>query len=152
MERRPVGERGTAPTEGSSPGAARPPVAVTSAAAARRHVRAVVGERWRSPSGPPSEAAMIDLLLVVSELVTNAVRHGGGLAGFDVAVSEAGVRLDVRDYSPAVPTAAHGPGMPPRSHEGSGYGWPLINRLSSQVDVRRPAEGGKTISVLVPLT
>ncbi|MDG5805711.1 ATP-binding protein [Streptomyces ossamyceticus] len=152
MERPPVGEHGTASTEGPSAEAARPPVTVTSAAAARRYVRSVVGDGWRSPSGPPTEAAMIDLLLVVSELVTNAVRHGGGLAGFDVGVTEDGVRLDVRDHSPAVPAAAHGPGMLPRSHEGSGYGWPLINRLSSQVDVRGRDEGGKTISVLVPLT
>jgi anti-sigma regulatory factor (Ser/Thr protein kinase) len=94
---------------------------------------------------------MIDLLLVVSELVTNAVRHGGGIAGFDVALTPEGVRLDVRDYSAAVPAVAHGPAMLPRSHEGNGYGWPLINRLSSQVDIRRRAAGGKTISVLVPL-
>jgi hypothetical protein len=84
MERRPVGEHRTASTEGPFAEAARPPVTITSAAAARRYVRSVVGEGWRSPSGPPTEAAMIDLLLVVSELVTNAVRHGGGLAGFDV--------------------------------------------------------------------
>ncbi|MEU5199409.1 hypothetical protein AB0G86_36095, partial [Streptomyces scabiei] len=43
-------------------------------------------------------------------------------------------------------------GAPPRAHEGNGYGWPLINRLSREVRVVHHAAGGKTITVLVPLT
>lgn len=152
MERHLTGNHATAPVEGPSARAARPPVAITSAAAARRHVRAFVGERWRSKTGPPTEEAMIDLILVVSELVTNAVRHGGGIAGFDVTLTAEGVRLSVRDHSAALPVGIHGPGVLPRAHEGSGYGWPLINRLCSEVDVERRTAGGKTISVLVPLT
>ncbi|MFF7392051.1 ATP-binding protein [Streptomyces scabiei] len=154
MERRPLVHHDPAPAEAAGPDARppRPPIAITSAAAARRHVRAFVGERWRSPAGPPTEQSMIDLILVVSELVTNAVRHGGGIAGFDVALTPEGVRLSVRDHSAAVPVGLHGPGALPRAHEGNGYGWPLINRLSSRVDVERRAAGGKTISVLVPLT
>ncbi|WP_326573526.1 ATP-binding protein [Streptomyces sp. NBC_00481] len=151
-ERHPLVDHDTASVEGSSARAARPPVAITTAAAARRHVREFVGERWRSSGGPPTEQSMIDLILVVSELVTNAVRHGGGIAEFDVALTPEGVRLSVRDHSAAVPVGLHGPGVLPRAHEGNGYGWPLINRLSSEVDVERRASGGKTISVLVPLT
>ncbi|UUU36423.1 ATP-binding protein [Streptomyces sp. CA-210063] len=152
MERHPTGNQATAPVEGASARAARPPLAITSAAAARRHVRAFVGERWRSPAGPPTEEAMIDLILVVSELVTNAVRHGGGVAGFDVTLTSEGVRLSVRDHSAALPVGIHGPRVLPRADEGSGYGWPLINRLCSEVAVERRVAGGKTISVLVPLT
>lgn len=151
MERHLLMNHDTAPVEAPSGRAARPPVAITTAAAARRHVRAFVGERWRSPAGPPTEQSMIDLILVVSELVTNALRHGGGIAGFHVALTPEGVRLSVRDHSPAVPVGLHGPGVLPRAHEGNGYGWPLINRLSSEVDVERRTAGGKTISVLVPL-
>ncbi|MGW0841661.1 ATP-binding protein [Streptomyces sp. NPDC002787] len=152
MERHPIGNHGTAPVEASSARAGRPPVAITSAAAARGYVRAFVGERWRSAAGPPTEESMIDLILVVSELVTNAVRHGGGIAGFDVTLTPEGVRLSVRDYSTALPVGIHGPGVLPGAHEGRGYGWPLINRLSSEVDVERRPAGGKTISVLVPLS
>ncbi|WP_371583482.1 ATP-binding protein [Streptomyces sp. NBC_01314] len=141
----------TAPAEGPSARPLRPPAAITTAAAARQYVREFVGERWRSAVGPPAEQSMIDLILVVSELVTNAVRHGGGVAAFDVALTPEGVRLNVRDHSAAVPVCLHGLGVPPRAHEGNGYGWPLINRLSSEVDVERRAAGGKTISVLVPL-
>jgi anti-sigma regulatory factor (Ser/Thr protein kinase) len=94
----------------------------------------------------------MDLLLVVSELVANAIRHGGGLAGFDVALVADGVRLSVHDHSDAVPPAAYGPGTLPRAHEGSGYGWPLIIRLSREIHIERRREGGKTVSVMVPLT
>jgi anti-sigma regulatory factor (Ser/Thr protein kinase) len=94
----------------------------------------------------------MDLLLVVSELVTNAIRHGGGLAGFEVALLPEGVKLSVHDYSDAVPSAAFGPGTLPRSHEGSGYGWPLIIRLSREILIEHRREGGKTVGVLVPLT
>ncbi|MDW8804426.1 ATP-binding protein [Streptomyces scabiei] len=131
---------------------ARPLLAITTAAAARRRVRTLVAERWRSPAGPAAEGAVIDLLLVVSELVTNAIRHGGGLAAFDVGLTPAGVRLSVRDHSAAVPVDLHGHGALPRAHEGNGYGWPLINRLSREVRVVHHAAGGKTITVLVPLT
>ncbi|MFF6982088.1 ATP-binding protein [Streptomyces sp. NPDC008343] len=142
MERRPAGDVGTAPAR---------PVPITSAAAARSYVRSVVAEGWRAPSDPASERAVTDLLLVVSELVTNAIRHGGGLAGFEVAMLPDAVSLSVHDYSDAVPSAAYGPGTLPLVHEGSGYGWPLIIRLTREIHIERRREGGKTVSVLVPL-
>jgi anti-sigma regulatory factor (Ser/Thr protein kinase) len=142
-ESRPAGGSGTTRTR-SAP--------ITSAATARSYVRSVVGEHWCAPSGPASETAVMDLLLVVSELVANAIRHGGGLAGFEVALVPEGVRLIVHDYSDAVPSAAYGPGTLPQAHEGSGYGWPLIIRLSRDIRIERRREGGKTVSVMVPLT
>jgi anti-sigma regulatory factor (Ser/Thr protein kinase) len=151
-ERHGFADRDTAAAEDPSARPARPPVGITTAAGARRHVRAFVGERWRSAAGPPSEEALIDLMLVVSELVTNAIRHGGGIAAFDVGLTPEGVRLSVRDYNAAVPVGLHGHGALPRAHEGNGYGWPLINRLSREVQVEPRAAGGKTITVLVPLT
>ena len=143
MERRPAGDsRTTRPRS----------VPITSAATARSYVRSVVEKHGRAPSGPASERAVIDLLLVVSEVVTNAIRHGGGLAGFEVALQPEGVRLSVHDYSDAVPSAAYGPGTLPHTHEGSGYGWPLIIRLSREIHIERRRAGGKTVTVLVPLT
>jgi anti-sigma regulatory factor (Ser/Thr protein kinase) len=127
-------------------------VPITSAAAARSYVRSVVAARGHDSSCTTAERAVMDLLLVVSELVTNAIRHGGGLAGFEVAPVPEGMRLSVHDYSEAVPSAAYGPGTLPQAHEGSGYGWPLIIRLSREIRIERRREGGKTVSVLVPLT
>ncbi|MGI5380447.1 ATP-binding protein [Streptomyces sp. CA-251387] len=142
-ERGPAGDSATARTRS---------VPITSASTARSYVRSVVSEQWTAPSGPASERAVTDLLLVVSELVTNAIRHGRGLAGFEVAVLPEGVRLSVHDYSDTVPSAAYGPGTLPHAHEGSGYGWPLIIRLSREIHIERRREGGKTVSVLVPLS
>ncbi|MGW0971313.1 ATP-binding protein [Streptomyces sp. NPDC002516] len=122
---------------------------VTSAAAAREHVRELLREHGRTGGTHPD--AVIDLLLVVSELVTNAIRHGEGLAGFDAALTDEGVRLAVRDHSDVVPAQAYGTGEIPHTGRTSGYGWPLIIRLSDAVTVEPCPGGGKTIRVFVPL-
>ncbi|MFJ6130247.1 ATP-binding protein [Streptomyces griseoviridis] len=122
---------------------------VASAATARAHARAVVREQWNSPSRTARDEDVIDLLLVVSELVTNAIRHGEGLAGFEVSVADDGIRLLVHDRSDAVPRSAAGAAPP--GHRVNGYGWPLVQRLAREVAVERRPGGGKTIAVLVPL-
>ncbi|MFD8738757.1 ATP-binding protein [Streptomyces sp. NPDC059618] len=124
--------------------------AITSAAAAREHVRGLLREHGRTGGANPD--AVIDLLLVVSELVTNAIRHGEGIAGFEAALTERGVRLAVTDNSDTVPAQAYGSGEIPHTSRTGGYGWPLIIRLSESVTVEPRPEGGKTIHVTVPLT
>ncbi|MFC8197661.1 ATP-binding protein [Streptomyces sp. NPDC060006] len=124
---------------------------ITTAAMARAHARAVVVERWNRAGRTATEAALIDLSLVVSELVTNAIRHGGGLAGFDVTPTPEGVRLAVHDNSDVVPAVAFGPGALPPNHQVNGYGWPLVIRLAREIAIDRRPGGGKTVSVLVPL-
>ncbi|MFI0961192.1 ATP-binding protein [Streptomyces sp. NPDC021080] len=124
--------------------------AVTSAATAREHVRALLCEHGRS--GGPDPDAVIDLLLVVSELVTNAIRHGDGLAGFDATPADGGVRLAVRDHSDVLPARVHDTDEAPGTHRTNGYGWPLIIRLAGSVTVEPCPGGGKTIRVFVPLT
>ncbi|KUL69115.1 MULTISPECIES: ATP-binding protein [unclassified Streptomyces] len=140
-EHRPAGDGGTLRFR---------PAEIGSAASARGFVKSVVEEHART--SPVDERAVMDLMLVVSELVTNAIRHGDGLAGFEVAVEPGGLRLHVHDYSDTVPSAAFGPGTLPQTHEGSGYGWPLIIRLAREIRIDRRREGGKTVSVLAPLT
>ncbi|MFE9680550.1 ATP-binding protein [Streptomyces sp. NPDC002701] len=133
------------------PGGALSAAPITTAAMARAYARSVVLEQWNRPGRTATEAALIDLLLVVSELAANAVRHGGGLAGFEVTPTGGGVRLAVHDNSEVVPAAAFGPGGFPAQHHGNGYGWPVIIRLAREIAVERRPGGGKTISVLVPL-
>ncbi|MGC9500169.1 ATP-binding protein [Streptomyces sp. WG7] len=123
------------------------PGAVTGAATARAYAEAVARTRWGSGRGVREED-VIDLLLVVSELVTNAIRHGDGLAGFEVRPTAEGVWIAVHDNSAVVPRAAY---AFPTRHHGNGYGWPLVARLAREIDVDRHSGGGKTISVLVPL-
>ncbi|MEZ3181724.1 ATP-binding protein [Streptomyces pimonensis] len=124
---------------------------VRSAAGARAHAETTVRARWDAEGRAPHHQDMIDLSLVVSELVTNAIRHGAGLAGFDVRTTGEGVWVDVHDHSDVVPEAAGGTGALPDVHRGSGYGWPLVIRLARDIDVRRRPGGGKTVSVFVPL-
>ncbi|MFI1000188.1 ATP-binding protein [Streptomyces galbus] len=127
-----------------------PPTGAT-AATARARARAAVEEAWGAAGERPREEDLIDLSLVVSEMVTNAIRHGGGLTGFEVTVERDGVRLAVSDRSDAVPDGAYGVSGFPTTHGGNGYGWPLINRLAEEVTVRQRPRGGKTISARVPL-
>ncbi|MEU8794155.1 ATP-binding protein [Streptomyces sp. NPDC048643] len=125
--------------------------AVTSAATARRHVQTVLREHRGAPAGGVNQEAVIDLLLVVSELVTNAIRHGDGLAGFEAALTDGGVRLEVRDRSDVVPIHAYGTGEVPQHRQPNGYGWPLIIRLSRDITIEPCPGGGKSIRVFVPL-
>ncbi|WP_425247167.1 ATP-binding protein [Streptomyces sp. NEAU-NA10] len=122
---------------------------VTTAASARAYARAMVDARWNPSLQPAREEDVIDLLLVVSEMVTNAIRHGGGLAGFEAVPLHDGIRLTVHDHSDVVPSAAYGSGAPPGGHHG--YGWPLIIRLARDISIDTRASGGKTISAFVPV-
>ncbi|MFJ4468169.1 ATP-binding protein [Streptomyces sp. NPDC089424] len=134
-----------------APGGAHPSAPVRSAAEARAHALSVVLDEWNSVSRTAHERDLIDLQLVVSELVSNAIRHGGGLAGFEAVPTAEGVRLAVHDHSAVVPAAAFGSGDLPSGHHGNGYGWPLIIRLAREIAVEPRPGGGKTVSVLVPL-
>ncbi|MEV7085161.1 ATP-binding protein [Streptomyces sp. NPDC093085] len=99
----------------------------------------------RHAPGVP-EQTTVDVLLVVSELVTNAVRHAGGVTGFRVSAGAGVVEIAVRDASPALPAP-----VPERRREEwlpGGYGWPLVHRLS-EVTVTLLGDGGKLIQALV---
>jgi anti-sigma regulatory factor (Ser/Thr protein kinase) len=68
-----------------------------------------------------------DLLLVASELVTNAVRHGEGEVEVRVEVSPGSVRLEVLDEGHAV--VPEPPGVMPVEGP-SGWGLHLVRALS----------------------
>ncbi|MFI2415617.1 ATP-binding protein [Streptomyces sp. NPDC018947] len=131
-------------TEGTTAahGTAGAPPPPASAAAARALVRQVLAD----PPVPLSRTAANDMLLVTSELVTNAFRHGGGLTAFRVTPEAHGLRIAVTDRSPT-PPVARAPGDGPRGRPG-GFGWPLVQRLSRSVTIT-PAPAGKTIEAVV---
>ncbi|MFI8951656.1 ATP-binding protein [Streptomyces sp. NPDC053750] len=143
------------PTDGTTtaradltPQGAPAPGPVTSAATARAYAESVARAQWGASGRGVREEDVVDLLLVVSELVTNAIRHGDGLAGFEARATDEGMWIAVHDHSAVVPRAAS---AFPTRHRGSGYGWPLVARLARDIAVDRRPRGGKTISVLVPL-
>lgn len=89
----------------------------------------------RPASGPDTDA----VLLVASELVTNAVRHAGGVSRFRLVAGPGTVTVRVEVASAAA-------SQPQRSNSGepSGFGWRLVRELSEDVEVStRP--GGKSV-------
>ncbi|WP_329140531.1 ATP-binding protein [Streptomyces sp. NBC_01476] len=121
----------------------------TSAAAARDLVRALLERQPAPPAGrpAPAEQTVTDVLLVTSELVTNAIRHAGGVTAFTAVVEDGFVYVMVGDASSAPPvrSPAAAPGRP------GGYGWPLVCSVAEDVTVTTHRSGGKDIRVRVRL-
>ncbi|MEU9235611.1 ATP-binding protein [Streptomyces subrutilus] len=81
-----------------------------------------------------------DVLTAVTELVSNARRHAGGVTAFRADVQAGGIVVAVSDGSRAVPrTAAWAPSEP------GGFGWIVVNRLADTTDVQVNPDG-KTIT------
>ncbi|WP_149179652.1 ATP-binding protein [Streptomyces sp. TRM49041] len=100
---------------------------------ARRELRAALAG-WKL-------AAVEDAaLLVLSELLTNAVRHAG-VAGRPVETRFArmpcGLRIEVHDASERRPR--------PTAREEGGWGLPLVAALATRWGVTGRAEGGKSV-------
>lgn len=102
---------------------------------------------------PVSEELVQGLLLIVSELVTNAVKHAALLSpmvAVEVAVGAEWVRVSVEDNHPYRPTALeadHG--------RTGGRGLLLVREVAREaggvVDVEHTASGGKVIWAALPL-
>ncbi|ESQ04917.1 regulatory protein [Streptomyces sp. PVA_94-07] len=124
--------------------------------------RALVQQALRDSFGPDATGdtgdglgdtvVVADALLVTSELVTNAIRHGGGLTGFDVQLEDSHLTLHVSDASPELPAATRSDGpFDPDCPLVGGYGWPLVRRLCREVSVRPLPGGGKCVTVTLSL-
>jgi len=90
---------------------------------------------------PLIESVRVKLALVVSELVTNAIRHAGLGAGDPIA-------LDVTRVDGYVRIAVHdgGPGFAPPGHDGDrsgngGFGLSIVAALSDEWGVERRPDG-----------
>lgn len=115
------------------------------AAEARRRVTDLLGAALERPS--TQDPVVADALLVTSELVTNALRHAGGVTAFEAMADRVGLRLVVEDASDALPTTK----APTADFTPGGYGWPMICRLATSVTVSLLPAGGKRIQVFLPL-
>ncbi|MEU5595795.1 ATP-binding protein [Streptomyces sp. NPDC020298] len=102
---------------------------------------------------PVSDELFHGLLLIVSELVTNAVKHAALLSptlAVEIAVGAEWVRVSVEDNHPYRPTALeadHG--------QTGGRGLLLVREVAQEaggvVDVEHTAVGGKVIWAAMPL-
>ncbi|WP_395359117.1 ATP-binding protein [Streptomyces sp. YH02] len=142
-------------TEQPPPDGIRPPVP-HDAAEARARVAAVLEVAAAGEGGPQSTTAVGDALLVTSELVTNALRHAGGLTGFAVALDRDTVTITVADASDELPHPRDGRGADGVANRASGlteggFGWSLVRLLAQEIRLSLPPAGGKIIEVRLPL-
>ena len=129
----PPGDQGLPPT-------VLPRTALPSDSSAPRTARRHVADLCRSWPRPVMDVAQ----LLTSELVTNAVRHGGGGVTLEVRANEALVRVEVSDEGPDLPPPTPVP-MPSGAVD-SGRGLALLSSLADAWGTTpQPSSPGKII-------
>src|SRR4051812_42943130 len=97
---------------------------------------------WLPAPTPELRAAAEDVLLVVSELVTNACLHAGGPDGLTVSLDNKVLRIEVTDQGAGQPE----PRTPHRAGRPGGHGMFIVQRLFLGWGVvRTPGVTGKTV-------
>jgi anti-sigma regulatory factor (Ser/Thr protein kinase) len=110
---------------------------VESAADARRWLTSFLHE------SDVDEPTMMDAALIVSELVTNALRHGEGSTVLRAALSPTQVQLSVTDAGDGKPRM-----LPPDPDRIGGLGLIVVDRVAAEWGVA-PFPGGKTVWALL---
>ncbi len=95
---------------------------------------------------PISAKAADTVLLVVSELVTNALRHGGGTCTLDLTAHPDTIEVAVHDDNPQLPRMR----TPDLNGKTGGFGWPMVNHLAHTTSVTPRPSDGKTVRALLP--
>ncbi|WP_407565287.1 ATP-binding protein [Streptomyces sp. 184] len=104
--------------------------------------RALEDWGWLPAASAEQRAAAEDVLLVVSELVTNACLHGGGPDELRLRTAGKVLRLEVSDSGTGTPE----PRTPHRASRPGGHGMFIVQRLCLDWGVQREAGAtGKTV-------
>jgi anti-sigma regulatory factor (Ser/Thr protein kinase) len=111
----------------------------------RRDLRAVLIYAARNAHAHLPASLMLDAELVVSELITNAVRHAPGPGAVSLQATRTHLAITVYDTWSARPR----PQPPDRSRAG-GHGLHLVHQVSDKVVVTS-GPGGKQITAYLPL-
>jgi anti-sigma regulatory factor (Ser/Thr protein kinase) len=138
LSRRRLASRPDGGVDGDEPAEAAIPIGVQAPSVARRLVA-----RWLAERVAPS--VLETALLLVSELVSNSVRHSGVPEGEDLVVRAQlwaeGLRLEVEDPGRAGVIAP----QPPDLLRGGGMGLHLVQKLSERWGLERVAAGGTRV-------
>ncbi|MEU9107718.1 ATP-binding protein [Streptomyces xanthophaeus] len=113
-------------------------------AAAREATRAFLARAARLRA-PAKDGSMDDVLLVVAELVANAIRHTDGPSSLHLELLDDAVDVCVSDRSPRPPEP-----RTPRTDGTGGWGWFMIQRLATHIRIRPADGGGKIICAELP--
>jgi anti-sigma regulatory factor (Ser/Thr protein kinase) len=111
--------------------------------AARDHTREFLDEL----NPPVTPTTTVDILMLVSELVTNAVRHAPGPCSLYLVYAipdgpdHPELTVAVSDTSASSPT----PRVPDMLAGTGGLGWHMVRRLTTFVGIHRIPSRGKTI-------
>lgn len=116
-----------------------------SVGAARDLARAFLAET-AGEVAPLPDRTVHDVILVVSELATNAVRHDGGPRMLDLTCTTDAVEVTVWDTSPQLPAR-----LPPDPARVGGHGIEIVTHLCSAFEARR-IPGGKCVRARIALT
>ncbi|WP_412079459.1 ATP-binding protein (plasmid) [Streptomyces xanthophaeus] len=114
------------------------------AASARDATRVFLARaaRIRAPARGGSFDAV---LLVVAELVTNAIRHTDGPCTLHLELRDDSVDVRVADTNPQPPKP-----RAPHTDGTGGWGWILVNHLATCIHIEPAPGGGKTICAHLP--
>ncbi|MFI5762402.1 MULTISPECIES: ATP-binding protein [unclassified Streptomyces] len=118
-----------------------PARATASVAGARENTRHFLHDLLPVVAAEAADA----VVLVVSELVTNALRHGAGICVLDLTEHPDGVEVAVHDDSPRPPQMR----APDLIGGAGGFGWPMVNHLARATSITPRPTGGKTVSALL---
>jgi anti-sigma regulatory factor (Ser/Thr protein kinase) len=95
----------------------------------------------------PVPADTVDTaMLLVSEVVTNAIVHGSGRAVLDAYLGPSALRVGVADESPALPEVRHDEALLTES----GRGMLLVEQLAARWGVEPTPAGGKRVWFELP--
>jgi two-component sensor histidine kinase len=122
--------------------APRPPVVLeddspTGIPRARGVARAFIDDLDPAPEPETAET----LAVVVCELATNALRHGGGYYTLHLSATADAVDVAVSDLNPAPPRER----TPDLNGGTGGFGWHMVRRLTGDVTITPGPGQGKTI-------
>jgi two-component sensor histidine kinase len=107
------------------------PLDARSVAAARRLLRSTLDAHATSSAD--------DAVLMISELVTNAVRHARTRLHVSVSIADRTLRVEVSDDDPTLPVA---PAL--EHHATSGRGLRIVDNLADRWGAT-PTDAGKTV-------
>jgi len=109
-------------------------------------LRAAVAAHATHLGAPPDRVA--HLVIVAGELVSNAVRHGGGRGRLRLSRVDGAVRCEVSDEGPGIPEPERAGTRTPSVLAVGGRGLFIVRRLAASLTIRNTGRG-TTVTALV---